>query len=227
MSSPNIRTSGQLQNDRPAVFFAYLWIIAFILLNLIQLICGLTWDSPGYSWRAQTIGELSGTGFPLNKALDYILVFQGAVIAVGVWAVKSLWRKSIFTTPARALLTLAGLGYIVTGLWPVNIDTDAYAVFGYAPILLFGSAGLIITCVAMNNKRFPVLWAVSSLLGIVSFLFGFLYHIEIYFGLGKGIMERIWIYMPLIWSVLIACSILRARANPDKYKPPSDINSLH
>ena len=218
MDNTNGIQNGQIRPSKPSVVIAFIWIVAFISFNIVQLICAIAWGEPGFDLRMSTIGALGETQNPCSEIMNYAFMFQGAVIVIGIWVMKPLWRKSIFTTPARVLLSLYGLAFIILGFFPQNIAPSTHYLLGIIPSMLFGATGLVVAGIAMNHDRFTVLWIVTALLGIIALLFGFLYYIEINFGLGIGLMERTWMYMPLIWSLLIAISTLRADSQPVKKK---------
>ena len=221
MNNAGKKSTAKLQSDKSANIFAYIWIVVFVIFNVVQLVCGMAWGNPAYDWRMQTISDLGRTTAPFSLIMNYAFILQGAAFIIGIWGMKSLWRKSIITSPARTLLTLAGAGYIVIGFFPLNVAQSTHLLFGAAPIMLFGAIGLVVSCVAMDQDRFGMLWIGTALLGIGSLLCGFLYFIEIYLGLGKGIMERIWVNIPLVWSVLVALSILYGKAAQSKNKAPA------
>lgn len=197
------------QVDKPVLVFATLWIAGFIFFNIAQVVCGLAWDAPAYEWRLQIVSDLGETHAPLNIIMNIAFIFQGVVIAIGVWVIDIIWHRSVLTVTTRTMLTLAGIGLIVVGFAPADTDPEIHLIFGAAPILLFGAFGLVFACITMNGKRFGrFFWIVTALLGIAALISGFVFFVSAYTSLGRGFIERIWIYAPLVWTAYVGYRIV-------------------
>lgn len=190
---------------------AILWLIALPWFNLAQFICGLLWTNPAYSWRAQDVSDLGRTDQPAHALLNFAIISVGLFLILGIFILGDVWRKGLPKMVARSMLCIAGLGFIAVGIFPSDTSHAIHVVFGAAPILLYGNFGLIFAAAAMDRRIFKRLWIATLLLGLLGLTCGFLYFAEDYLFLGRGIIERLWIYPPLIWTLLIGLRIVSAQ----------------
>jgi hypothetical membrane protein len=205
---------------------AILWVFSIVWFNLAQLICGLTWTGSSYSWRHQDVSDLGQTYQPAHILLNISLICAGLILIVGVIVLSAIWRqKSLSAMVARSMLCIAGLGFIVAGIFPSDTSHGIHVVLGAAPILLYGNFGLIFAAAAMDRRIFGRLWIAALLLGAIGLISGFLYFSETYLFFGRGIIERLWIYPPLIWSLIVGIRLFSSQKH-QKYIPGNSANTL-
>ena len=190
------------------ILFAFLWFFSFIWFFVAQIIVGAAWHDPAYNWREQNLSDLGITGYPLHALMNATFIFQGAVLAIGVWLVRIIWHKTFCPVIARVMLSLAGVGWIVIGLTPYNLLTVIHTAFGAIPVMAFCSAGLIFAGYGKNRVHFGRFWIVTVAIGIACLVSGCLYFSGTYLYIGKGAMERIWLYAPLVWTLVISCRVI-------------------
>jgi len=135
-------------------------------------------------------------------------------MVAGILLINAIWHKTLLPAIARTMLILTGIGFIIVGLTPYNVIPVIHLIFGALPVMLFSSSGLILAGLAKNREIFGRFWMVTVALGLVSLLSGILYFSGQYLCLGKGAMERIWIYAPLVWTLVISCRVIHIYRHP-------------
>jgi len=202
--------------NRAGLVLAILWFASFVWFFLAQIIVASAWETPPYNWREQNLSDLGQAGYPLSILMNIAFIVQGAAMVVGVWMVKVIWRKTLLPAMARTMLSLAGVGFIFVGLTPYNVIPILHSIFGAFPVMLFSSAGLILAGLGKSRENFGKFWIVTIVIGLISLTAGILYFTGNYLGMGQGAMERIWIYAPLAWTLIISCRVLHLyRHSPD------------
>ena len=204
MKNTRNETPERSQPHVPAIISAFLCIAATVLFIFSQALASRAWADPAYSWIQQSIRDLGATTAPLHDLLDKSLIIQGFAVAIAVWAIRPLWRKSVLAIPSCTMMTLSGIGFVIAGLAPFDAYPSVHMIFGAAPILLFGVFGLIIAGFAVDNNYFERLWVYTFQLAVVGMVGGFLYFTENYLGTGQGLIERIWVFALLTWFLIIA-----------------------
>ena len=202
--------------SRVALIFAFLWFASFVWFFLAQIVVAGAWVDPPYDWRAQNVSDLGQIGYPLSILMNIAFILQGATLAVGVWLIKAIWHKTLLPSISRTMLTLTGVGFIIVGLTPYNIIPVIHSLFGAFPVMLFSSSGLILAGLAKNRENFGRFWMVTVVIGLVCLASGILYFTGTYLGIGKGAMERIWIYAPLAWTLIISCRVIYLYLQPER-----------
>jgi len=200
-----------MENDvkiKAEKLFAFLWFFSFIWFFAAQALVGSAWHDPAYNWREQNVSDLGQIGYPFSFLMNIAFILQGAVMAAGVWLIKVIWHRTLLPAIARTMLVLTGAGFIIVGLTPYNVIPFVHSFFGAFPVMLFSSAGLILAGLANCRKSCGSFWIVTIALGLASLASGILYFTGHYLFLGKGAMERIWIYAPLVWTLVISCRVI-------------------
>jgi hypothetical membrane protein len=210
--SPSARTR--------AIVGATCWVLT-VEFFVAQAIAQATW--PGYSIVDQDISALGVTACgpfvdpisgqtmdvcsPLHVVMNAgfvllgLLTIAGAVLTFGAWPHN---RRAKF---GLALLAVGGLGTILTGLSPANVDPTRHGA-GALIYWILGSVGIVLLGLALWNARrgLAIFSLVCGALTLAAFV---LYGAQTYLGLGRGIMERIAGYTPTIWLIVLGVVLLR------------------
>jgi hypothetical protein len=119
----------------------------------------------------------------------------------------TVWPRNRRSRVGLGLLAVGAVGTILSGLFPGNVDLT-WHVAGALLYWIFGSAGIILLGLSLWRTRRGI--AIFSLVcGVVALAAFVLYGNQTYFGLGRGIMERIAGYTPTIWLIALGALILR------------------
>ncbi|HET6581129.1 MAG TPA: DUF998 domain-containing protein [Methanoregula sp.] len=144
--------------------------------------------SPGYH-VSQVISDL-GVGQTAAFFNLSIIIFGGLFIAAAY-----LLRKAGTGTLFCALMALTGVAQACVGIFPETLGLPHQA--AAAVVFLSGCSMAI-----LSYRVFPVPWAwVSAALGVIILAAIILLVTELYFGLGKGGMERIIVYPLVLWAL--------------------------
>ena len=205
----------------PAIFTAAaLWF-------LIQIIAAWVF-SPSYSLVSNSISDLGETSCggsygdgmcsPRWWLMDYVgFLLLGLVMVVGS---ALLYHEFTQRAPRErraamigfSLMASAGLGAILVGFFPENVNSTmhilgAFLAIGLGNVAIF-ALGAVLT-LPESMRRSMLTFSTLSLAALVCFAS------HKYFGIGAGIMERLAAYPETIW--LITFGLYVWRFHPKKY----------
>lgn len=208
----------------PARVGSFPWMLILVWFP-VQALVSAAFTGP-YYWTGNALGDLGavhcgivatpGFGDPHYVCSPWHTVMNAATVATGLLALvallltrRELWPRGPLATAGIALLVLAALGRVVSGLAPE--DVHAFAHFtGAAVDLGAAPVGMLLLGLAVRSER--ILLAVFTL-GLGAFaLLGLLAGP---FGLGFAGAERLGAYPVLVWMIglgaLVFDRTLRAR----------------
>ena len=107
------------------------WILT-LLYFIGQAVAQAAWTTP-YSLIDNRVSDLGNTACgrtlantyicsPLHAVMNTTFVLTGVLILVGLFLTRSIWPQRRLTTWALILLGVAGLGTILVGLSPENVN---------------------------------------------------------------------------------------------------------
>jgi hypothetical protein len=105
-----------------------------------------------------------------------------------------------------ALVVVSGLGGILSGLFPANVNFGLH-VFGALLNFLTASIGLLLLGIAVR-KRNPRRATWSLALGAITIVGLVLDSNQIFLGLGSGGMERVIGYPSVVWAIGLGAALL-------------------
>jgi hypothetical membrane protein len=189
--------------NRAAVAGAWVWI-AKLEFFAAEFIAAATW--PGYSFRDGTISLLGTNASPLLWLMNGGLIMAGLLTIAGAQLTRAAWPQGARTTLALWLITIAGIGTVGIGIWPV--DSNAFLhVASTLTCFVPGSIGVALLgfTIMREHKTFGV---ITVLAGAVSLGALALFGTHIYLGLGHGGMERVAGYASTLWYVVAGIFLL-------------------
>ena len=141
-------------------------------------------------------------------------IILGILIISGAILLRHLWPKSRMTNVALTLIVIGGIGEIMAGLAPGNVNVVIHAI-GALLHWLCGYTGIILLGLGTWKTRKHI--AIFSLLcGIIAIAGLFLYGNQIDFGMGRGVMQRIVAYPSTIWMITLGIYFLKSvKIRPD------------
>lgn len=202
---------------------ALAWLAGPVVFLAAQVVAGLAWHQPPYSWSHYNVSDLGavtcgvasdGAGFvcsPLHALFNAGTAVAGALIAVGAVLGGRAWGRTPRTTAARVLLIVTGCAYVVGGLRPEDVDLNLHVV---AAFVLFpaGNLALLLAAAAPDGSAIGRMRIVSLGLGLLGSAGTVLFLGHRYLFLGMGGMERLAVYPFQAWLVAAAIAVAVATA---------------
>jgi hypothetical membrane protein len=197
-----------------------LFLVATSEFFLAQIVAQLAW--PGYRVSQYDISALgvtvcgpytNGSGgltfyacSPLHAVMNAGFILLGVLTVAGVLLTRSTWPLRRLPSVGVALMAVSGLGAILSGLFPANVNLG-FHVLGALLNFLTASVGLLLLGlgVCKQNGR---LAAWSGALGLTTILGLILDNSQIFLGIGPGGMERVVGYPSVIWAIGLGAALL-------------------
>ena len=151
-------------------------------------------------FEVATSGSVEPVCSPLHVVFNAGIILHGALIMLGVWLTRSLWRPDGLTSLALSLLALGGAGAMTVGAYPVD---DGMLLHIIGAVIAIAAPGLGFVLLAGSLwARAPTLARWTLLVGLIVLLAG-LGHALGGLPLGRGTMERLAVWPQTIWFVAL------------------------
>lgn len=194
------------------------WILTVAYL-LVQPVVAAAWPTP-YDLATNSISDLGVTGCgdfrqfddrvvyacsPRHALMNTVFVLVGLLTSVGAVLTRGVWPRRRLTWVGVAFVVLAGVGGILVGLAPANVNL---AVHGAGALLqVTGAVGPLLLGVAAWSMQRGVA-AFSVLCGVVGSAASLLYFSQVYLGLGPGGMEHLAFDPLTLWTTVLGFVLL-------------------
>lgn len=199
------------------------WLAGAVQFFVIHGITESAWVRP-YSWRRNNISDLGNAHCamqqepepryicsPDHDLMNVSFIALGALLVVGAALTGPLWRRGATAAVARILLAGAGLGFVLAGVAPADVNENQHFL-GALLIMGTGNIGLLLAGVGLSNDvPGPLRWA-ARLLGITAITALGLFLSHHYLGLGMGGMERVAAFPLLLWTLAVGARGLFSQA---------------
>lgn len=185
-----------------------------------QIIAQLAW--PGYSVSQYDVSALgitqcgqytNGSGglsfyacSPLHMVMNAGFILVGVCTSAGIVLTRSIWPQRRLTRVGVAFVAVSGLGGILAGIFPANLNFGMH-VLGALVNFLFAGSGILLLGIGAR-KRNGGLAAWSLALGGITILAFVLYNSQTFLGLGPGGMERVLGFSPVVWAIGLGTALL-------------------
>lgn len=199
---------------------ALCWIAALPLLLLVSVVTGAAWDPP-YSWALHNVSDLGNVTCgvwdtsrprpvcsPWHGLMNAGLVALGVLVALGTVLTWRAVGRGAWARTAQVLVVLAGLGYVLAGARPADVDENTH-VLGALLVLGFGNVGLLAAAAARSGTAVARLRPATLVLGAIGTAGVVLFFTRHGLGLGVGGMERVALYPLLAWVGCLGVAFLR------------------
>ena len=173
-------------------------------------------------FEVPTSGSLEPVCSPMHIVFNSGIVVHGALVILGVWLTRSLWRPDRLTTVALSLLALGGVGAVIVGAYPLDDDLLLHII---GAVTAIAAPGLGFVLLARSHwTRTPGLARWTLFVGLVVLLAG-LGHALGGLPFGRGTMERLAVWPQTVWFVALGAVVIGAtndsRVNHGRYFGPS------
>jgi hypothetical protein len=208
-----IQKAGRLRN-----ILLICGILASLLFAGADILAGIQWQ--GYSFISQSISELYAIGaptrpfaVPLNIAYDVLMIAFG----LGVWGLAD--QKRPLRVTAGLLIGNAAISLIVVAFFPMHLG-EAMSTSANIMNVILMFIGMICFLLAIGfgaaaYRNWFRFYSIGTLLAyVVLTILGLFVVPQIAAGqptLRVGIQERTMVYIYLLWVVMLAIVLWRAR----------------
>lgn len=211
---------------------AFCLLAAGPLFLVANIVAGLGWNSPGYSWAAHNISDLGNVRCgtwdttrprdvcsPWHEQFNAAVLVTAALLLVGV---VLTWRALGHGGAVRAaqVLTLAGTaGYGLVGAYPADVNENMHFL---AALLVFviANAALVVAGFARRDTLLGGMRPTSLVLGVAAWAGTALFLAQVDVGIGIGGMERVPVFAPLLWAGLVGARVVGAARITDRRVSP-------
>lgn len=198
---------------------AICWI-ATLEFFAAQAIAQSAWKGSGYSLADNAISDLGVTacgritiagqsGYycsPLHSVMNASFVATGILMLLGLYLTLPAWHGGHQARWGIALFTLAGIGKIIVGLAPANVNYGLHSLGGLG--IIFANVGIILlgsTASAASDRWILRLSASLGILGLIGEIFFFAHRA---LG-GAGAAERTADYPAFAWMIVLGVCCAR------------------
>ncbi|MGX1617847.1 DUF998 domain-containing protein [Micromonospora chalcea] len=199
------------------------WLLATASFLVANVIVGLAWDQPRFSWAEHNISDLGNVTCgvwdtsrprpvcsPWHPAMNAVLVGAGLLLALGALLAHRALRPGRAAAVAVASIVTAGCGYVLAGLYPADVDENLH-VLGALLVFVFGNAALLAAALAGRSPLLRELRTVSAVLGLLGLAGTVLFLSRVDAGIGVGGMERVAVFPLFAWVTTAALRLLWSR----------------
>lgn len=201
-------------------------VLALPLFLLANIVAGLRWTDPAFSWADHNISDLGNvhcgvwdTTRPREVCSPWHAQFNASVLATTALLLVGMlltWRalgRGGAVRTAQVLALVGVLGYGLVGAYPADVDEEMHLL---AALLVFVAAN-VAPVVAGFARRGTLLGGMrrgSLVLGTVALAGTVLFLAQVDLGFGVGGMERIPVFAPLVWAAWIGATVLGTARTP-------------
>ena len=212
--------------DRAILNGALAWISS-IQFFAAQVVVQAAWTTP-FDLAKNYISDLGNTACapwpagsgsyvcsPWHAAMNASFLLIGVTVVLGVVLLRSAFRPSMLRNVGLALVGIAGLGFVLVGRFPENVNFPPHRL-GATLQFVCGNFGQVVLGFPLLALRRGRRWGVFSIAsGVVGVLATALFASGHYLGLGIGGMERLAAYPLPLWTIVIGVALAR---QPDRFR---------
>ncbi|MEW2593013.1 DUF998 domain-containing protein [Micromonospora aurantiaca] len=198
------------------------WLLAAVSFLAANVVVGLAWDQPRFSWAEHNISDLGNVTCgvwdssrprpvcsPWHPAMNAVFVGAGLLLALGALLAHRALRPGRAATVTVASAVAAGSGYVLAGLHPADVDENLH-VLGALLVFAFGNAALLAAALG-RSPLLRELRAVSAFLGLLGLAGTVLFLSRVDAGIGVGGMERVAVFPLFAWVTVAGLRLLWSR----------------
>ena len=194
--------------DKRVRWGAFAWVLT-LQFFVAETLAALRYD--GYSWADDVISELGASSSPAAALMNASFVLQGVLIVTGALLLRPALPGSAGGL-AAALLTVAGVGALVVGVFPLD-DAGGVHAAGAVGYLGGSSLGLLALAHALR-PRSELLGTAVAFLGIVATAMSVFFLVGVTRFLGEGGTERGAAYLLPLALAAVGVALWRGGAAP-------------
>ncbi|MFF0656203.1 DUF998 domain-containing protein [Micromonospora tulbaghiae] len=196
------------------------WLLATASFLVANVVVGLAWERPGFSWAEHNISDLGNVTCgvwdtsrprpvcsPWHPVMNAVFVGAGLLLALGALLAHRALRPGRGAAVAVASIVAAGSGYVLAGLYPADVDENLH-VLGALLVFALGNAAMLAAALAGRSPLLRELRTVSALLGLLGLAGTVLFLSRVDAGIGVGGMERVAVFPLFAWVTAAGLRLL-------------------
>ncbi|MEU9825254.1 DUF998 domain-containing protein [Micromonospora chersina] len=198
------------------------WLLATPLFLAANVVVGLAWRQPPFSWATHNISDLGNVTCgvwdstrprpvcsPWHDAMNGAMAATAALLALGVLLTWPALGRGLAATGARLLTLAAAAGYALAAAAPADVDENRHFL---AALLIFvlGNLGMLVAALVGRSPVLGGMRGASLVLGSTGVAGVLLFLGQVDVGVGVGGMERVAVFPLLLWTVLVGARVVRA-----------------
>jgi hypothetical membrane protein len=194
--------------------------IATLEFFAAQAVAQAAWKGSDYSLAGNAISDLGVTacgriaiagqpGYycsPLHSLMNASFAVTGILMLLGLYLTLPVWPRVRLARWGIALFALAGIGKIIVGLAPGNVNYGLHSLGGLGIILV--NIGMILlgrAAAETSDRWIPYLSVSLGILGLIGEVFFFAHRV---LG-GAGAAERVADYPAFVWMIALGVCCVR------------------
>ncbi|WDQ01514.1 DUF998 domain-containing protein [Micromonospora chalcea] len=198
------------------------WLLAAVSFLTANVLVGLAWDQPRFSWAEHNISDLGNVTCgvwdtsrprpvcsPWHAGMNAVFVGAGLLLAVGALLARRALRPGRAATVTVASAVAAGSGYVLAGLYPADVDENLH-MLGALLVFALGNAALLAAALG-RSPLLGELRTVSAVLGLLGLAGTVLFLARVDAGIGVGGMERVAVFPLFAWVTAAGLRLLGFR----------------
>jgi hypothetical membrane protein len=200
---------------------AHSWLLATPLFLAANVITGLAWRHPPFSWATNNISDLGNVTCgrwdttrprevcsPWHVAMNSAMIATGVLLALGIMLTWPALGRGVATRAAQLLMLAGAGGYILAGAYPADVNENNHFL---AALLIFvlANVGMLVASLARRSPVLAPMRKVSLALGLTGVAGTALFWTQVDLGFGVGGMERVAVFPLLTWTVTVAVRLMR------------------
>ncbi|WFE51308.1 DUF998 domain-containing protein [Micromonospora sp. WMMD1155] len=191
---------------------ALCWVAATPLFLVANLVTGLRWRDPTYSWATHNISDLGNAHCgiwdtsrpryvcsPWHPLMNAATLTTAVLLAVGILLTWRILGRGGVVRAAQTLLLLAAGGYALVALHPADVDENRH-VLGAVLIMGLGNVGLLLAGFAPATTTLGRWRRLTLTAGIIALVGTALFFAQQGVGIGVGGMERVAVLPFPLWA---------------------------
>ena len=208
--------------SRTARIGALCLLVAAPLFLAANVIIGLAWHDPPFSWATNNISDLGNVTCgiwdttrpryvcsPWHGAMNASMLLTAALLAIGMIFTWRVPGRGFAVRAARALLLLAAMGYALAGAFPADVDENLHFL-GAILIMGMGNIGLLVAGLAPRRTALGRTRAFTRSMVLIAVAGSVLFFTQQGLGIGVGGMERVAAFPTPVWACCIGAVLLAA-----------------
>ncbi|WFF01965.1 DUF998 domain-containing protein [Micromonospora sp. WMMD964] len=191
---------------------ALCWVAAAPTFLVANLVTGLRWRDPTYSWATHNISDLGNAHCgiwdtsrpryvcsPWHPLMNAATLTTAVLLTVGILLTWRILGRGGAVRAAQTLLLLAAGGYALAALHPADVDENRH-VLGAVLIMGLGNVGLLLAGFAPATTTLGRWRRLTLTAGIIALVGTVLFFAQQGLGIGVGGMERVAVLPFPLWA---------------------------